>query len=54
LLFAVLAVVVGEVGGKIESYEADLGAAVTGFEADDVLVLFRAGAEFDVVVVEVG
>jgi hypothetical protein len=54
MLLAILAVVVREVRGKIESDETNFGAAISGFETDDVLVLFGACTEFEVVVVEVG
>ena len=40
----------GEVRREVEGDEADPGAPVAGFNADDVLVLLGAGAEFDVVV----
>ena len=49
-LLAVFAVVAGEVRREVEGDEADPGAPVAGFNADDVLVLLGAGAEFDVVV----
>ena len=40
-----------EAGGQIEGDEADAGAPIFGVDADDVLVLCGAGAEFEVVIV---
>ena len=50
-LFTVFVVMLDEVRGQVEGNEADLDAAVFGFDTYDVLVHLGAGAEFDVVAV---